>query len=221
MNGHDNVEHRRTISSPGQRAVAAALVGNVLEIYDFIAYGIFAVPISHTFSPASSEFAALILTFITFAIGFLVHPLGALVLGRYADRVGRKKALSLTLLLMAAGTVVPAPLIIVLGRLIQGFFAGSEIGGTVAMLVENAPASRKGFYGSFQQMSQGGGTLIAGLIGIALTSVFTQQQIFDGAWRLAFAFGLLIAPVGWYVRRSVDETPMFEQAQQKRQMQDV
>ncbi|WP_233272842.1 MFS transporter [Paraburkholderia acidisoli] len=205
--------------------MAAASVGNILEIYDFIAYGIFAVPISRTFFPASSDFAALILTFITFAVGFLVRPAGALVLGRYADRAGRKKALSLTLLLMAAGTVVPAvcpsyasigvaaPLLIVLGRLVQGFSAGGEIGGTVAMLIENAPQSRKGLFGSFQQMSQGGGTLIAGLVGLALTSCFTQAQIFGGAWRLAFAFGLLIAPVGWYIRRSVAETPDFEHAQ--------
>jgi MFS transporter, MHS family, proline/betaine transporter len=213
------------VAVPSRRAVAAASVGNVLEIYDFIAYGIFAVPISRTFFPASSDFAALILTFITFAVGFLVRPVGALVLGRYADRAGRKKALSLTLLLMAAGTVVPAvcpsfasigiaaPLVIVLGRLIQGFSAGGEIGGTVAMLVENAPPSRKGLFGSFQQMSQGGGTLIAGFVGLALTSLFTQEQIFGGAWRLAFAFGLLIGPVGWYIRRSVDETPVFEQSQ--------
>lgn len=213
------------VAAPGRRAVAAASIGNILEIYDFIAYGIFAVPISRTFFPASSDFAALILTFITFAVGFLVRPAGALVLGRYADRAGRKKALSLTLLLMAAGTVVPAvcpsfarigiaaPLLIVLGRLIQGFSAGGEIGGTVAMLIENAPPSRKGLFGSFQQMSQGGGTLIAGLVGLALTRCFTQAQIFGGAWRLAFAFGLLIAPVGWYIRRSVAETPDFEHAQ--------
>src|SRR5471032_1165352 len=220
------VGHRPGVTAASnRRAVAAASVGNVLEIYDFIAYGIFAVPISETFFPPSSDFAALILTFITFAVGFLVRPVGALVLGRYADRAGRKKALSLTLLLMAAGTVVPAvcpsfasigvaaPLIIVFGRLIQGFSAGGEIGGTVAMLVENAPSSRKGLFGSFQQMSQGGGTLIAGLVGLALTNLFTQQQIFAGAWRLAFAFGLLIGPVGWYIRRSVNETPVFEQSQ--------
>jgi MFS transporter, MHS family, proline/betaine transporter len=220
------VGHRPGVTAASnRRAVAAASVGNVLEIYDFIAYGIFAVPISKTFFPPSSDFAALILTFITFAVGFLVRPVGALVLGRYADRAGRKKALSLTLLLMAAGTVVPAvcpsfasigvaaPLIIVFGRLIQGFSAGGEIGGTVAMLVENAPSSRKGLFGSFQQMSQGGGTLIAGLVGLALTNLFTQQQIFAGAWRLAFAFGLLIGPVGWYIRRSVNETPVFEQSQ--------
>lgn len=214
-----------TTGAQSRRAVAAASVGNILEIYDFIAYGIFAVPISRTFFPASSDFAALILTFITFAVGFLVRPVGALVLGRYADRAGRKKALSLTLLLMAAGTVVPAvcpsfasigiaaPLLIVLGRLIQGFSAGGEIGGTVAMLIENAPQSRKGFFGSFQQMSQGGGTLIAGIVGIVLTSCFTQAEIFGGAWRLAFAFGLLIAPVGWFIRRSVAETRDFEQSQ--------
>jgi len=208
--------------SHGRRALVAASVGNVLEIYDFIAYGIFAIPISHTFFPSNSEFTALVLTFLTFAAGFLVRPIGALVLGRYADRVGRRRALSLTLILMAGGTVVPAvcpsfasigviaPLIVVLGRLLQGFSAGGEIGGTVAMMIEAAPPARKCFYASFQQTSQGCGVLLAGLIGLLLTQVFTASEMAGGAWRIAFAFGLLIGPVGWYVRRSVPETSEFE-----------
>lgn len=210
------------VTRQGRHAIAAATIGNILEIFDFVAYGIFAIPIAKTFFPAGSDLVSLILAFLTFGVGFLARPVGAFVLGAYADRVGRKNALSLTLLLMALGTLIPAicpsyasigiaaPIIVVCGRLLQGFSAGGEIGGTVAMLVENAPPTRRGFYASFQQMTQGAGILLAGILGMILTTVFTQQQVVDGVWRIAFAFGLLIAPVGWYIRRSVEETPVFE-----------
>lgn len=204
-----------------RRAATAATVGNVLEIYDFIAFGIFAIPISKVFFPSVSELNAMLLTMGTFAAGFIARPIGALVLGRYADRVGRKRALSLTLLMMAVGTTIPAvcpsyatlgvlaPLIILLGRLLQGFSAGGEIGGVVCMLVEHAPPRRRFFYASLQQAAQGAGVLMAGCIGLVLNSMFNEQQILDGAWRIAFVFGLLIGPVGWYIRRSVPETLLF------------
>jgi MFS transporter, MHS family, proline/betaine transporter len=184
------------------------------------------VPISRTFFATHSEFVSLLLTFITFAVGFVARPLGALVLGRYADRAGRRRALSLTLILMAAGTFVlavcpsygtigiAAPLIVAAGRLLQGFSAGGEVGGSVAMLVENAPESKRGFASSFQQMSQGGGAMLAGLVGLMLTHLFTDAQINAGAWRLAFVAGMLIGPVGWYVRRSIPETAAFTRAAQ-------
>ncbi|GAB7537783.1 MFS transporter [Burkholderia sp. 22PA0099] len=215
-------------ASSERRTFAAASVGNLLEIYDFIAYGIFAVPISRTFFATQSEFSSLLLTFMTFAVGFAARPFGALVLGRYADRAGRRRALSLTLVLMAASTLVlavcpsyasigvAAPVIVVCGRLLQGFSAGGEIGGSVALLIENAPQQRRGFASSFQQMSQGGGVMLAGLVGMALTHLFSDAQINAGAWRLAFVFGVLIGPVGWYVRRSIPETPAFERASRQR-----
>lgn len=220
----DITKTKRLSRAATYKTFAAASIGNLLEIYDFIAYGIFAVAISKTFYPAGSEFFALVLTFITFATGFLARPFGALVLGRYADRVGRKRALSLTLIMMAFGTAVPAfcpsyatigiaaPLIVLVGRLLQGFSAGGEIGGSVALLIENAPANRRGLASSFQQMSQGGGTVVAGVLGIALTTIFTDAQINAGAWRLAFVLGLLVGPVGWYIRRSIPETLAFERA---------
>lgn len=204
-----------------RRAAIAATMGNLLEIYDFIAYGIFAVPISKTFFALQSDTMALILTFATFGVGFIARPVGALVIGAYADRVGRKKGMSLTILLMATGTAViafcpgyasiglAAPVIVVIGRLVQGFSAGGEVGGAVAMLHENAPGGQRGLYAAFQQMSQGCGVLVAGLIGLLLSSFFTPEQLFGGAWRLAFVFGLLIAPVGIYIRRTVAETPEF------------
>ncbi len=220
--------HGLDTATSERRTFAAASVGNLLEIYDFIAYGIFAVPISRTFFATHSEFVSLLLTFMTFAVGFVARPFGALVLGRYADRAGRRRALSLTLVLMAASTLVlavcpsyasiglAAPVIVVLGRLLQGFSAGGEIGGSVALLIENAPASRRGFASSFQQMSQGAGVMLAGLVGMTLTHLFSDAQINGGAWRFAFAFGVLIGPVGWYVRRSIPETRAFERASLQR-----
>ncbi|EJN08360.1 MFS transporter [Herbaspirillum sp. YR522] len=205
-----------------RRAVIAATIGNVLEIYDFIIFGIFAVAISKTFFPSGDEYAALMFTFMTFAAGFVVRPIGALVLGQYADKVGRKKALSFTLLLMALGTIVPAvcpsydsigiaaTVILVLGRLLQGFSAGGEIGSNVAMLVENASGRNRALFSSFQQMAQGGGVLLGGIVGFAIAVVYGQQQMLQGYWRLAFVVGLVIGPVGWYIRRALPETPEFE-----------
>ena len=209
-------------TSMQRRTIIAATIGNVLEIYDFLAYAIFAVPISRAFFPAGDEYVALMLTFMTFAVGFVVRPLGAFVLGRYADRVGRKRALSLTLMMMAFGTLVPAicptylsiglaaPFILVFGRLIQGFSAGGEIGSNVAMLVESASKGNRAFFSSFQQVAQGGGVLVAGIIGLFLTQYFGEEKLLAGYWRIAFVVGLLIGPVGWYIRRAIPETPEFE-----------
>lgn len=213
--------HRRSLTASSIKAIVAATIGNLLEIYDFIAYGIFAVPISKAFFPADNDFVALLLTFVTFGMGFLARPIGAFVIGAFADRRGRKAALSLTILMMAAGTAViafcptfariglAAPVLVVVGRLLQGFSAGGEVGGAVATLLENAPPGQRGFYGALQQMSQGCGVLLAGIVGVVLTGAFTQAEIIASAWRLAFVVGLLIAPVGFYIRLKIDETPEF------------
>lgn len=208
----------RSSTSEQWRAMIATMFGNVLEIYDFVAYGIFAVPISKTFFPEGNPSFALILTFVTFAVGFLARPLGALVIGRYADRVGRKKALSLTLGLMAVGSLVmvlcpsystigiAAPCIVLVGRLLQGFSAGGEIGSAITLAIESVPPSRRAFASAIQKAAQGAGVLLTALVGLALSAVFTDQQIADWAWRLVFVFGLLIVPVGMYIRNSLDET---------------
>lgn len=200
------------------RALVATTVGNLLEVYDFVAYGIFAVPISKAFFPADSESVSLLLTFLTFASGFLVRPIGALVLGRYADRCGRRKALSLTLGLMAVGTGIlvicptyasigmAAPMIVLAGRLIQGFSAGGEIGGAITLAIESVSPARRAFASAVQQMAQGGGVLLTALAGTALSHFFTDAQVNDGAWRIVFAIGLLIVPVGIYIRRALPET---------------
>ena len=212
-------------TSPRQsvgRAAVAATVGNMLEWYDFTIYAAFAVPISKNFFPADSEVVSLLLGFATFGLGFIARPFGAAFLGGYADRRGRRDALSLTILLMALGTGIialcpgydrigiAAPIIILLARLIQGFSAGGEIGGAVSTLVEHAPPARRGFYASFQQMSQGGSTMLSGLVAMTIALLLPTEAIAAWGWRLAFAVGLLIAPVGLYIRRELEDAPMFK-----------
>lgn len=205
------------------RAVIAATVGNMLEWYDFTIYAAFAVPISKSFFPADSEVVSLLLGFVTFGLGFVARPFGAAFLGGYADRRGRRDALSLTILLMALGTGIialcpgydrigiAAPLIILLARLIQGFSAGGEIGGAVSTLVEHAPPARRGLFASFQQMSQGGSTMLSGLVAMTIALVLPAEAVAEWGWRLAFVVGLLIAPVGLYIRRELEDAPLFKE----------
>jgi MHS family proline/betaine transporter-like MFS transporter len=210
-----------TISPSATRAVIAACIGNMLEWYDFIVYATFAVQISHAFFPGTNEFASMLATLVTFGVGFLARPVGAAVIGAYADKAGRRAALTLTILLMASGTFliaicpsfgtigIAAPLLLVLARLIQGISAGGEIGGALAMLVEYAPPAKRGYYAAFQQLAQGGSFLLCGLLATLITSCFTAAQVNDWAWRLAFLFGIVIAPIGFYIRKSVAEPAMF------------
>jgi MHS family proline/betaine transporter-like MFS transporter len=221
------------ISNPRQsvgRAVVAATVGNMLEWYDFTIYAAFAVPISKSFFPADSEVVSLLLGLVTFGLGFVARPFGAAFLGGYADRRGRRDALSLTIFLMALGTGIialcptydriglAAPIIILLARLIQGFSAGGEIGGAVSTLVEHAPPARRGLYASFQQMSQGGSTMLSGLVAVTIALALPAEAIADWGWRLAFLVGLLIAPVGLYIRRELEDAPLFKASDQAKEM---
>ncbi|MGO4739003.1 MFS transporter [Bosea sp. 2KB_26] len=206
----------------GRRAVIAAVAGNTLEWYDFAVYGFFALTLAKLFFPAGDATTSLLLTVATFGVGFIMRPVGALVLGTLADRRGRKLALSLTILLMALGTAMIgfaptyatagawAPAIIVLARLIQGFSAGGEIGGATAFLVEHAPPERPGLYASWQQASQAGALLLGSLTGALLTSLLPQADLEAWGWRIPFLIGLLIAPVGLYIRFRVSETDAFK-----------
>ena len=203
------------------RAVVAATVGNMLEWYDFTIYAAFAIPISKSFFPADNEVVSLLLSFVTFGLGFVARPFGAAFLGGYADRKGRRNALSLTILLMALGTGIialcpgydriglAAPIIILGARLIQGFSAGGEIGGAVSTLVEHAPPARRGLYASFQQLSQGGSTMLSGLVAMTIALTLPPADVAAWGWRLAFGVGLLIAPVGLYIRRELEDAPIF------------
>ena len=195
--------------------------GNFMEMFDFFLFGFYATQISKAFFPAGNEFASLMLTFMTFGAGFLMRPLGAIFLGAYVDRVGRRKGLIVTLALMAAGTLliacVPsyatigalAPFLVLVGRLLQGFSAGVELGGVSVYLSEMATPGHKGFYVSWQSASQQVAIVAAAALGYWLNVTFAPQEISDFYWRVPFFVGCLIVPVLFIIRRSLQETEEF------------
>jgi MFS family permease len=196
----------------------AVVAGNALEFYDFVLYSTFAVYIGHAFFPADNALVSLLLSLATFGIGFLTRPLGGLVIGAYADRTGRRPALMLTIILMTLGTLglvltpsyarigLWAPAILVVARLVQGLALGGEVGPSTAMLLECAPVERRGFFVSWQNGSQGIAVLAAGLTGYVVATILDQDQLASWGWRIPFALGLAIVPVGIYIRRSLPET---------------
>jgi MFS family permease len=198
--------------------VVAAIMGNALEFYDFTVYAAFAAMIGRAFFPATDANTSLLLSVATFGVGFFARPLGGILIGAYADRFGRKPAMTLTIWLMALGSgmigLLPtygqiglfAPLLLVLARLIQGFSAGGEMGPATTYLLESAPAGRQCFYGSWQLASQNIGSIISGIIGIILALLISGPMMNDWGWRVPFLLGILIAPVGYYIRRNLDET---------------
>ncbi|MGW2346630.1 MFS transporter [Streptomyces sp. NPDC001661] len=206
-----------TTPSPG-KIITAACVGNALEWYDIAVYSYFATYLSKVFFTDDDPALALLLTLGTFGVSFLIRPVGALVLGSYADRAGRKAALTWSIGLMALGTllicVMPsyaaigavAPVGILLARLIQGFAAGGEFGSATALMVEFMP-NRRGFAASWQFTSQAASTLLAALLGTVLTSTLSEDQLTSWGFRIPFLVGLLVAPVGLYIRRNVPEPP--------------
>lgn len=205
----------------GRKAVSAVVrvcCGNLVEMFDFFLFGLYATDIARTFFPASSEYASLLLTFATFGAGFLMRPLGALILGAYIDRAGRRAGLLFTLGLMAAGTVMLAatpgyavigwlaPAIVLVGRLLQGLSAGAEVGGVSVYLAEISPPGRKGFYVAWQSASQQAAIMMAALLGYAINSHFTKVDVEGWAWRLPFGVGCLIVPALFYIRAGLQET---------------
>ncbi|GAB7529850.1 MFS transporter [Pseudomonas sp. 3A(2025)] len=204
------------------KAIFRVVSGNFLEMFDFMVYGFYATAIAKTFFPADSAFASLMLSLATFGAGFLMRPLGAIFLGAYIDRHGRRQGLLITLALMAMGTLliacVPsyasiglaAPLLVLLGRLLQGFSAGVELGGVSVYLAEIATPGRKGFFVSWQSASQQAAVVFAGLLGVALNHWLSPQQMGDWGWRLPFFIGCMIVPALFIIRRSLEESPEFE-----------
>lgn len=202
-------------------AVVGASLGNALEWFDLLVYGFFAVTIARLFFPSSSPVTSLLLSLGTFGTSFVVRPIGALVIGSYADRKGRRPALLLTIGLMMLGTLiiavtpvyatigVAAPAALVAARLIQGFSAGGEFGSATAFLAEQS-AERRGFLSSFQSASQGLTTLFASAFGIVLTTKLSPLQLANWGWRVPFYFGLLIGPLAVYIRRHSTETDEFK-----------
>ena len=195
--------------------------GNFLEMFDFFLFGFYASYIAKAFFPTGNEYASLLLTFMTFGAGFLMRPLGAIFLGAYVDHVGRRQGLIVTFLIMAMGTIfiacVPsyatiglvAPLLVLIGRLLQGFSAGAELGGVCVYLFEMATPGHKGFYVSWQSSGQQAAIIVAALIGYILNNAFTPAGMSDWGWRIPFFIGCLIVPFILYIRRSLEETPEF------------
>ncbi|MEU9689850.1 MFS transporter [Amycolatopsis japonica] len=223
MTTDQTVAKPRTPSST-RRAIAAATIGNALEWFDLGVYALMAAYIGKTFFPGGNAAVQLVQAYAVFGITFLVRPLGGLVLGAYADRFGRKKALVLTIWLMVIGTfllaVMPgyatigflAPVGVIVARLIQGFAAGGEFGAATSFLIEQDDR-RKGFLGSFQFASQGFATLMSAGFAAGLTASLSADAMTSWGWRIPFVFGLLVGPVGYYIRRHVDEPEVAQEKQ--------
>ncbi len=196
--------------------------GNFLEMYDFFVFGYYASTIGKVFFPTGSEFAQLMLAFMTFGAGFLMRPLGGVFLGTYIDHYGRRAGLMLTLGLMAVGTItialvpgyatigVAAPIIVVIGRLVQGFSAGVELGGVSVYLSEIATPGHKGFYVSWQSGSQQVAVIFVALLGVVLSTILPPEQMLVWGWRIPFLIGCLIIPLLFILRSSLQETEDFE-----------
>ncbi|MCC3703351.1 MFS transporter [Rouxiella badensis] len=198
-------------------------IGNALEWFDIAVYGFFAAYIARAYFPTTDQTVSLLLAFGSFGVSFLIRPLGAIVLGAFADRAGRKSSLLASISLMMLGSLMivvtpsyatlglAAPLLILLARLIQGFSAGGEFGSSTAFLVEHFP-ERKAYIASWQFATQGASTLLASAFGLGLSQWLSESQIQDWGWRIPFAFGLLIGPVGLYIRRNIEEADSFVKA---------
>ncbi|AXB79348.1 MFS transporter [Novosphingobium sp. P6W] len=204
------------------RALASAMIGNWFELFDFIIYGYFAAQIGIAMFPAADPVTTILSSFATYGVGFVMRPVGSMVLGSMGDRFGRKSALVLTMMLMAFATcatgLIPtyttiglaAPLLLVACRLIQGFAAGGEWGGATTFLVEYAPPHRRGLFGALQQLSTSLAVVSAVLVALTLNAVLSPEDLQAWGWRVPFVGGILIAPLGFYLRAKVPETPNFQ-----------
>jgi MFS family permease len=198
------------------KLIVAVSIGNALEWYDISSYGYFAVYVARAFFPNSDPTVSLLLTFGTFGLAFLIRPIGGLMLGSYADRHGRKASLMISIVMMTFGTLaiaimptydtigILAPIAVLLARLVQGFSAGGEFGSSTAFLVEHAP-DRRGFMASWQFASQGFGQVLSSLVGVGLTTWLTAADMQSWGWRIPFLFGILVGPVGIYIRNHLED----------------
>ena len=213
------------------RSIVAVVLGNALEFYDFTIYAVFASILSHSFFPTADPVIGLILSVSTFGVGFLVRPLGGVLIGAWSDRYGRKSAITITIGLMAFGTGIigllptygqigiAAPLLLVFARLVQGFSAGGELGPSTIFLMETAPRGREGFFSAFQFAGQGMGAIISGAVGVVLAVLLPKAAVEGWGWRVPFAMGILIAPFGIYIRGRLGDAP--EQVQTRKCMSSI
>ncbi len=202
-------------------AILRATSGNFLEQFDFFLFGFYASAIAKAFFPSDNETAALLNTFGVFWLGALMRPVGAIVLGAYIDRIGRRQGLIVTLGIMAIGTVViavcptyatigvAAPVIVLIGRLLQGFSAGVELGGVSVYLSEISTPGNRGFYTSFQSSSQQVAIFVAAILGFVLSEILPAATVAEWGWRIPFFIGCLIIPFIFLLRRTLEETPAF------------
>lgn len=213
----NEISHDGSRPTATRKEVFAVVLGAAVEFFDFSAYATFAVMIGNVFFPSDTPFMSLLLSVSVFGIGFIVRPLGAIFIGSYADRAGRKPAMLLTMALMTIGTGglvflpgyetigIAAPILLVIIRMIQGLAWGGEAGPATTFIMEAAPKGKRGFYTSWQIVSQGIAGITAGLIGYALTVFLTHDQLSSWGWRVPFAFGMLVLPVALYLRRNLHE----------------
>jgi len=202
------------------RTIVAASIGAVFEWYDLLIYAMFVPTLSKLFFPTADPAVGVLLSLSTFASAWLVRPLGAVVIGSYADKAGRKPAMVLSAVLMMVGTGitgllpgyasigVAAPALLVLARLVQGFSAGGEFGSATALLAEQDPA-RAGFYASIQWACSGFAVFIASLVAYTVNTTLSPAEVLEWGWRVPFLLGVLIGPVAWYIRTRADESPLF------------
>jgi MHS family proline/betaine transporter-like MFS transporter len=212
---------KSTKPASAARTVTAAAIGSGFEIYDFTLFAFFAVSIAPAFFPAADKATSLLLTVATFGIGAIMRPIGAVVLGLYADRIGRKSVLSATVLMMGAGSVaiglIPsyasigmwAPILVVLARMMQGLSAGGELGTAMTLVSEQAPVHRRGLYTSLVSAASLGGTLFSAGLGLLLQYLLGPESMAEWGWRIPFLIGGLIAPVGFYIRARLPESKLF------------
>lgn len=204
-----------------RRPVAAAAVGNILEWYDFSVYLLFAPYIAAAIFPGGGAMVETVKALLVFGVGFVARPLGALAIGYYGDVAGRRAALTLTFTLMALGTLLiacapthasagaAAPMIVLAGRLLQGFSAGGEIGGAAAFLIEHSPSDRRGVAASGLQASMALSNILGAIVVLGTGAMLSEDAIASGGWRLPFLLGLAIVPIGLWLRAHVEETPSF------------
>ncbi|WP_246664041.1 MFS transporter [Phyllobacterium sp. SYP-B3895] len=209
-------------------ALVATFFGNTLEWFDFVTYGILATYIARAFFRADNGNTALLETFAVFGVGFVLRPLGAIVIGWVGDSYGRKPAFLLTIITMTAGTLmiaflptyamigITAPLLLLLARLLQGFSAGGELGVAISFLSEWSPPGRRGFFSSFLSMTVALGSLLASGIAAILISFLQPEDMAAWGWRIPFLIGGLLGLIGRWMRASVDETPAYRQLQRTR-----
>ncbi|MGW6456484.1 MFS transporter [Streptomyces sp. NPDC055078] len=213
-----------------RRIIAASAAGNLLEWFDFAIYGFFAVIIGELYFPTDSTTGSLMAALAVFGVAFVVRPAGGFVLGRFADRAGRRPALTLSVLLMGASTTliacvpsydtigIAAPVLIVLLRCVQGFSAGGEYAGAAAFLIEYAPRTRRGLWSSVISATAALGVLLAGLTALAVTAWLSEDQVSSWGWRIPFLLAAPLSVVGLYMRLKLEDTPVYRELEQKHQV---